>query len=136
MALLRAETGPQPAWPAAEAAAVGALAWAVGRGAHGPLAGFGVVGEAGPAWTSAAGGRIDARIRLQFLLPPAIEGGAAIDAEGRLLGLAVADPRRRALVIPAATVGARRSRRSPSAATSAAATSGSRCSRCAAAPAG
>ena len=104
VALLRAETGPQPAWPAAEAAEVGALAWVVGRGAHGPLAGFGVVSEAGPAWTSTAGGRIDARIRLQFLLPPAIEGGVAIDAAGRLLGLAVADPRRRTLVIPAATV--------------------------------
>ena len=61
--------------------------------------------KSGPAWTSSSGGRIDARVRLQFLLPPALEGGAAIDASGRLLGLAVADPRRRALVIPAATVG-------------------------------
>jgi S1-C subfamily serine protease len=105
VALLRAETGPQPDWPVADLPGVGAFAWVAGRGPDGPLASFGIVAEAGPAWTSAAGGLIDARIRLQFLLSPAIEGGAAVDASGRLLGLAVADPRRRTLVIPAATVG-------------------------------
>ena len=63
-----------------------------------------MVAEAGPEWVSAAGGRIDARIRVQLMLPPAIEGGAAVDAAGGLIGLAVADPRRRTLVIPAATV--------------------------------
>jgi S1-C subfamily serine protease len=104
VALLRADTGSQPPWATAEAPAVGALAWVVGRGARGPLAGFGIVAESGPAWTSAGGGRIDVRVRVQLALPPAIEGGAAVDAEGRLLGLAVADPRRRTLVIPAATV--------------------------------
>jgi S1-C subfamily serine protease len=105
VALLRAETGPQPDWPQAPTPAVGALALAVGRGREGPLAAFGVVAAAGPGWTSSRGGRIDARIRLSFALPHALEGGAAVDAEGRLIGLAVADPRRRALVIPAATVG-------------------------------
>jgi S1-C subfamily serine protease len=105
VALLRAETGPQPDWPQAPVPPVGALALAVGRGADGPLAAFGMVGVAGPAWTSARGGRIDARIRLSFALPHALEGAAAVDAEGRLLGMVVADPRRRALVIPAPTVG-------------------------------
>jgi S1-C subfamily serine protease len=105
VALLRAETGPQPDWPASEPPAVGALAFAVGRGGDGPIAAFGIVAVAGPAWTSAAGGRIDARLRLSFPLAPTLEGGAAIDAEGGLLGLVVADPRRRALVIPVATVG-------------------------------
>ena len=105
VALLRAETGPQPDWPPAEAPAVGALALAVGRCGNGPIAAFGIVAVAGPAWTSAAGGRIDARLSLSFPLAPALEGGAAIDADGGLVGLAVADPRRRALVIPAATVG-------------------------------
>jgi S1-C subfamily serine protease len=103
VALLRADTGPVSAWPEAASPTAGALALAVGRGA-GPLAAFGIVAEAGPAWTSSAGGRIDARVRLGFALPHRIEGGAAVDAEGRLLGLAVADPRRRALVIPTATV--------------------------------
>ena len=70
VALLRAETGPQPDWPAAAAPAVGALALAVGRGGDGPIAAFGIVAVAGPAWTSAAGGRIDARLRLSFPLPP------------------------------------------------------------------
>jgi S1-C subfamily serine protease len=105
VALLRAETGPLTGWPQAPTPAVGALALAVGRGGDGPLAAFGVVATSGPAWTSARGGRIDARIRLSFPLPHALEGGAAVDAEGRLIGMVVADPRRRALVIPAATVG-------------------------------
>ena len=104
VALLRADTGQESAWVAADRPAAGAFAWAVGRGAHGPAVSFGAVAESGPAWTSSAGGRIDARIRLQFLLPPSIEGGAVIDASGHLLGLAVADPRRRTLVIPAASV--------------------------------
>lgn len=104
VALLSVDTGPQASWPVADAPEVGAFAWVVGRGMNGPLGSFGLVTESGPAWTSTAGGRIDARIRLQFPLPPSIEGGAAIDASGRLIGLAVADPRRRSLVIPAATV--------------------------------
>jgi S1-C subfamily serine protease len=104
VALLRAETGPVAPWPQAAIPDTGAFALAVGRGAAGPLAAFGIVAEAGPAWTSAAGGQIDARRRLSFALPHAIEGGAAVDAAGSLLGLVVADPRRRGLVIPAATV--------------------------------
>ena len=104
VALLRANTGPQAAWASAGTPAVGAFAWAVGRGAYGATAVFGVVAESGSDWTSSAGGRIDARIRLQGLLPPPIEGGAVVDASGLLLGMAVADPRRRTLVIPAATV--------------------------------
>ena len=104
VALLRAATGPVAPWEAAPAPEPGALALAVGRGPGGPLAAFGIVAEAGPAWTSFAGGAIDALVRLGFALPHRIEGGAAIDADGRLLGLAVADPRRRGLVIPAATV--------------------------------
>ena len=104
VALLRAETGPVAPWPAAPAPAPGAIVLAVGRGEAGPRAAFGIVAEAGPAWTSSAGGRIDALVRLSFALPRSIEGGAAVDADGALLGLAVADPRRRGLVIPAATV--------------------------------
>ncbi len=105
VALLTGETGPADAPDAAATPAVGALALAVGRGEEGPIAAFGIVAAAGPAWTSAAGGRIDARLRLSFVLPHALEGGAAVDATGGLLGIAVADPRRRGLVIPVATVG-------------------------------
>ena len=80
VALLRGDTGPQPERPAAATPAAGALVLAVGRGADGPLAAIGVIASAGPAWTSAAGGRIDARLRLSFFLPHALEGGAAVDA--------------------------------------------------------
>lgn len=104
VALLRADTGPVAAWPEAATPGPGAIVLAVGRVEAGPRAAFGIVAEAGPAWTSSGGGRIDARIRLSFALPRAIEGGAAVDAAGALLGLAVADPRRRGLVIPTATV--------------------------------
>ncbi|MFO1143861.1 MAG: S1C family serine protease [Amaricoccus sp.] len=103
VALLAAETGAVDVPEAAEMPAVGAIALVVGRG-EGPLASFGMVASVGPQWTSAAGGRIDARIGLSFVLPHRLEGGAAVDGAGRLLGLAVADPRRRGLVIPAATV--------------------------------
>ena len=104
VALLRAATGPVTPGRPAPPPAAGALALAVGRGASGPLAAHGIVAEAGPAWTSSAGGAIDALVRLGFALPHRIEGGAAVDAEGRLIGLAVADPRRRGLVIPTSTV--------------------------------
>jgi S1-C subfamily serine protease len=104
VALLRVETGAAEAWEPAPLPRAGAVALAVGRGSGGPLAGFGVVAEAGGAWTSAAGGRIDARLRLGMALGFRLEGGAAVDAAGRLLGMAVADPRRRALVIPVETI--------------------------------
>ncbi|MFT3974867.1 MAG: S1C family serine protease [Amaricoccus sp.] len=102
--VLKVETGEVPPVTFAASADVGALALVAGRGEEGPLAALAMVAASGPAWTSAAGGRIDAMLRLGLLLPHALEGGAVVDAEGRLLGLAVADPRRRALVIPAATV--------------------------------
>ena len=104
VALLRADTGPVTAWSHASAPAVGHLGLVVGRGANGPLAAFGMVTETGAAWTSAKGGRIDTRLRLSFALGHGLEGGAAVDPEGGLLGLAVGDPWRRTLVIPAATV--------------------------------
>jgi len=104
VALLRVDTGTQGAAEAAGTSALGAFAWTVGRGADGATAMFGVLTESGPDWTSSAGGRIDARIRLQGILPAALEGGAVVDSAGHLLGMAVADPRRRTLVIPTATV--------------------------------
>lgn len=104
VALLRADTGAVTAWPPAPVPVVGNLGLVVGRSADGPIAAFGIVAETGGAWTSAKGGRIDARIRLSFALEHRLEGGAAVDPDGGLIGLAVADPWRRALVIPATTV--------------------------------
>jgi len=104
VALLKVEPGAVPDLAPAEPPSVGALALVVGRGGDGPLAALAIIAAAGPAWTSAAGGRIDGLVRLGLVLPHALEGGAVVDAEGRLLGMAVADPRRRGLVIPTATV--------------------------------
>ena len=82
----------------------GALAVAVGAGEAGPTAALGMVGAAGPAWQSMRGGRIDARLELDLRLPRGAEGGLALDAAGQAFGMAVYGPRRRVLVIPAATV--------------------------------
>jgi S1-C subfamily serine protease len=58
----------------------------------------------GPAWHSRAGGRIDRRISLDFLVSRGAEGGPVLDAAGHLLGMSTAGPGGRALVIPAATI--------------------------------
>jgi S1-C subfamily serine protease len=110
VALLRAATGPVPPLdlaPSAGAAgslAAGHLVLAVGRGEHGPLAAFGMVAQLGGPWRSLRGGRLERRIQLGFRLDPAAEGGAVLDHAGRLLGMAVPGPRRRALVIPTETI--------------------------------
>jgi S1-C subfamily serine protease len=62
------------------------------------------VSLAGPGWRSLRGGEIDARIELDLSLRRHAEGGLVLDAAGRALGMAVFGPRRRVLVIPAATV--------------------------------
>ncbi len=82
----------------------GALALAVGVGRNGPIAAFGAVSSAGPAWRSLRGGEIDARVELDLSLRRAGDGGLALDASGRAFGMAVFGPRRTVLVIPAATV--------------------------------
>lgn len=104
VALLKAETGAFEDWAAAAAPSAGSLAVAVGRGENGPIAAFGAVSEAGPAWRSMRGGLIDARLVLALRLSSRVEGGAVVAPDGRLIGLAVTGPRRRALAIPAATV--------------------------------
>jgi S1-C subfamily serine protease len=50
------------------------------------------------------GGTIDRLIRLDLRLSPSAEGGAMIDAAGKVLGMAVRGPRRLVLGIPAATI--------------------------------
>jgi len=82
----------------------GALAWAVGSLQGAPIAAFGTVSFVGGAWRSFRGGEIDARIELDLSLRRAGQGGMALDASGRAFGMVVFGPRRRALVIPAATI--------------------------------
>ncbi len=105
VALLRVESGRlQPVTFAFDQIRAGALA--VVRGAPGgdPAAALGVVSLAGGAWRSLRGGEIDARIELDVAMRSRSEGGLALDPDGRAFGMVVFGPRRRALVIPSATV--------------------------------
>jgi S1-C subfamily serine protease len=95
--------GLSPADPATLRA--GQFALALGRSPeHGPIVTFGSVAVAGAPWHSQLGGRIDRFIRLGMSLAQAAEGGAVVDLDGRLIGMAVSGPRRTLLAIPAGTV--------------------------------
>jgi len=82
----------------------GHVVLAVGNYEGGPLAALGIIAIAGGAWHSVRGGTIDSLIRLDLALSPAAEGGAIIDMQGRVVGMAVLGPRRRALAIPGSTI--------------------------------
>jgi S1-C subfamily serine protease len=84
--------------------AVGGLAIAAGSEDGAPTAAFGVVSRSTGPWYSLRGGEIDARIELDLRMRRSAEGGLAIDATGRAIGMTVFGPRRRALVIPSTTV--------------------------------
>ena len=105
VAAIRLDGGAGATLPAAAEARTGALALTLGSdGAGGATARLALVQEAGPAWNSQAGGRIDRRIVLDARLGDAAEGGPVLDGSGGLLGMSTFGPRRRALVIPAATI--------------------------------
>lgn len=88
-----------------EVGAVGALALVLGSdGAGACTARLGMVHRLGPAWHSMAGGKIDRLIVLDSRIGGAEEGGPVLDARGGLLGISTLGPRRRALVIPHATI--------------------------------
>jgi S1-C subfamily serine protease len=90
--------------PATAMPPVGSLALVVGADHGGAAtARLAMVHATGPAWHSMAGGRIDTLIRLDVRLG-ADEGGPVLDQSGALLGMSTAGPRRRGLVIPAATI--------------------------------
>lgn len=102
VALLRVEGAALPAVSlVTQPVRPGELVLAVGDGGQALL---GIVSVAGPAWRSMRGGEIDARIELDLRLRRPVEGGLALDAGGRAFGMVVSGPRRRALVIPAATI--------------------------------
>jgi len=92
--------------PTAEAnARVGSLTLVLGADASGrTTARLGMLHAAGPEWHSMTGGRIDALLRLDVRLG-ADEGGPVLATSGGLLGMSTSGPRRRSLVIPAATIG-------------------------------
>ncbi|MBW8880852.1 MAG: serine protease [Asticcacaulis sp.] len=91
--------------PEAGTARPGALAIAVGVTRDGAApARLGAVNQAGPAWQSQHGGRIDAYIRLDLTLSQSEEGGPALDAAGGVIGMTTFGPRGQVLVIPHATI--------------------------------
>jgi S1-C subfamily serine protease len=105
IAVLRIDrTDLAPAPLGADDIATGALAVLVGAEEGGPTAALGVVSRSGGPWRSLRGGEIDARLELDAALRRAAEGGLALDATGRTFGMTVFGPRRRALVIPSATI--------------------------------
>ncbi|HET6196191.1 MAG TPA: S1C family serine protease [Acetobacteraceae bacterium] len=82
----------------------GSLALIAGADARGtPTARLGMVHATGPEWHSQAGGRIEALLRLDARLG-LDEGGPVLTLGGRMIGMSTSGPRRRALVIPAATI--------------------------------
>jgi len=101
LAAAPSEQGAPP--PAASAPRAGALALALGAN-PGPVARLATIRNAGPAWHSMAGGRIDRLIRLDMRASHAEEGGPVLDVQGGLIGMATAGPRGRALVIPHETI--------------------------------
>jgi S1-C subfamily serine protease len=105
VALLRVERADvAPPIFASAAVSLGSLALAVGADGAASIAALGVVSVAGPAWRSLRGGEIDARVELDLSLRRSAEGGLAVDASGGAFGMVVFGPRRRILVIPAATI--------------------------------
>ncbi|MCP4386461.1 MAG: serine protease [Hyphomicrobiales bacterium] len=105
IAVLRLDGGAsEPISLVSPPASAGALAVAVGAAEGTPTAALGMVARATGAWRSMRGGEIDARIDLDMRLPPSAEGGLAVDADGQAIGMVVFGPRRRVLVIPAATI--------------------------------
>ncbi len=105
IALLRLETAPALETPKAGIARTGALALAVGARKDGlATACLGVVNQTGPAWTSQAGGRIDAYIKIDLGMAPSEEAGPVLDPDGGVIGVSTLGPRGHVLVIPHATI--------------------------------
>ena len=94
----------QPVAMAAKMPSVGALVLALGAEGGAPTASLGLVSVSAGAWQSIRGGEIDARIELDAHLRKTTEGGLAVNAAGQAFGMTVFGPRRRALVIPSATI--------------------------------
>jgi S1-C subfamily serine protease len=87
-----------------DAPGVGSMALAIGSVDGDTTAAFGIVSRHGSAWRSMRGGEIEARLELDLRLGRSGEGGLAVGVDGQAFGMVVLGPRRRTLVIPAATI--------------------------------
>jgi S1-C subfamily serine protease len=105
IAVLRVDRSDLPPVPLeTQTVSVGALAIAVGAEDGTPTAALGMISRSTGPWWSLRGGEINARIELDLRMRQSAEGGVAIDAAGRAIGMTVFGPRRRVLVIPSATI--------------------------------
>jgi S1-C subfamily serine protease len=106
VAVLRFQPDGLPAAPTADAAPLrpGHVVLAIGNHKGAPVASLGIVAFVGGAWHSLRGGTIDSLIRVDLALSAAAEGGALVDVQGRVVGMAVRGPRRRVLAIPTSTI--------------------------------
>ena len=105
IAILKADRGGlHPLSLEAASPMVGALVVAVGSADGAPTAAFGIASRVEGPWRSLRGGEIDARILFDLRLPQSAEGGPVFDAEGKVIGMTVFAPRRRAMAIPLATI--------------------------------
>jgi S1-C subfamily serine protease len=106
VAVLRFQPDGLPAASTADAAPLrpGHVVLAIGNHEGAPVASLGVVATVGGPWHSLRGGTIDNLIRVDLVLSRAAEGGALIDAHGRVVGMAVLGPRHRVLAIPTSTI--------------------------------
>jgi len=105
IALLRLAAAGALETPAPGTARTGALVLAVGARKDGlATACLGVVNQTGPAWTSQAGGRIDAYIKVDLGMAVSEEGGPVLDPNGGVIGLSTLGPRGHVIVIPHATI--------------------------------
>jgi len=93
----------QVTW-ASEVPNVGAYALAIGVEAGTPAVASATVAISRGSWQSMRGGNIDARIELDAQPRRSLEGGLAVNAAGQPFGMIVFGPKRRMLVIPAATI--------------------------------
>jgi S1-C subfamily serine protease len=106
VAVLRFQPDGLPAAPTADAAPLrpGHVVLAIGNHDGAPVASLGIVATMGGPWHSLRGGAIDNLIRVDLVLSPAAEGGALVDVQGRVVGMAVLGPRRSVLAIPTSTI--------------------------------
>src|SRR6516162_3312115 len=91
VAALRIEAQSLPIAATADAGSLrpGHVILAVGSFEGAPAASFGLVGFVGSAWQSLRGGTIDSLVRLDLALGARAEGGAVVDSQGRVVGMAV-----------------------------------------------
>ena len=106
VAALRIEAQSLPVAATADAGSLrpGHMILTVGSFEGAPAASFGLVAFVGSAWQSLRGGTIDSLLRLDLALDARAEGGAVVDSQGRVVGMAVSGPRRRVLAIPTTTI--------------------------------